>query len=382
MIIKIIFYMDKIKRQIQPLIENSLFQGKAIIIYGPRQVGKTTLVKEIQSQYHEESVYLNCDEPDIREALSEKTSTELGHFIGRKRLVILDEAQRIKNIGLTIKLLVDNFPDMQIVATGSSSFDLSNQIVEPLTGRKLEFNLYPFSLEELRSLYSTLETKRLLEQRMIFGLYPDIVINSAEREIKLRELTLSYLFKDVLRYERIRNSEILEKLLQAIALQIGNEVSYNELAVLVGTDKNTVQHYIRILEQAFIVFRLQPFSRNLRNELKKLRKIYFYDMGIRNALINNLNPLNLRNDAGAIWENFIISERVKFNSNHQFYKNIYFWRTQAKQEIDYLEEYQGKLSAYEFKWQKKSYTTPKVFIKSYGIKANIINKDNCLQFVS
>ncbi|MFA4930805.1 MAG: ATP-binding protein [Patescibacteria group bacterium] len=374
--------MDKIKRQIQPLIENSLFQGKAIIIYGPRQVGKTTLVKEIQSQYHEESVYLNCDEPDIREALSEKTSTELGHFIGRKRLVILDEAQRIKNIGLTIKLLVDNFPDMQIVATGSSSFDLSNQIVEPLTGRKLEFNLYPFSLEELRSLYSTLETKRLLEQRMIFGLYPDIVINSAEREIKLRELTLSYLFKDVLRYERIRNSEILEKLLQAIALQIGNEVSYNELAVLVGTDKNTVQHYIRILEQAFIVFRLQPFSRNLRNELKKLRKIYFYDMGIRNALINNLNPLNLRNDAGAIWENFIISERVKFNSNHQFYKNIYFWRTQAKQEIDYLEEYQGKLSAYEFKWQKKSYTTPKVFIKSYGIKANIINKDNCLQFVS
>ena len=374
--------MNIIKRQIQPLIEENMFRGKAIVIYGPRQVGKTTLVKEIQSKYQNESIYLNCDEPDIREALSDKTSTELEYFIGRKKLVILDEAQRIKNIGLTIKLLVDNYPDMQIIATGSSSFDLSNKIVEPLTGRKIEYYLYPFSVEELRTVYTDLETNRLLEQRMIYGLYPDIVINSAEREIKLRELTRSYLFKDVLRYQKIRNSDILEKLLQAIALQIGNEVSYNELATVVGTDKNTVQQYIRILEQAFIIYRLQPFSRNLRNELKKLRKIYFYDIGIRNALINNLNPLSLRNDTGAIWENFIISERIKFNMNHQFYRNIYFWRTQAKQEIDYLEDYQGKLSAYEFKWQKKNYTTPKVFLDSYGIKAEVINKDNYLSFVS
>ncbi|HPH78678.1 MAG TPA: ATP-binding protein [bacterium] len=373
--------MEKIRRQIQPLIEKNMFQGKAIIIYGPRQVGKTTLVKAIQSKYQEKSVYLNCDEPDIREALIDKTSTELEHFIGDKKLVILDEAQRVKNIGVTVKLLVDNFSDMQIIATGSSSFDLSNKIVEPLTGRKYEFYLYPFSLEELQSLYSSLEIHRLLEQRIIYGSYPDIVIDSADRDNKLRELTRSYLYKDVLQYQKIRNGEILEKLLQAIALQIGNEVSYNELATAVGTDKNTIQQYIRILEQAFIIFRLQPFSRNLRNELKKLRKIYFYDTGIRNAVINNLNPLNLRNDTGALWENFMISERVKFNANHQLSKNIYFWRTHAKQEIDYLEEHRGELLAYEFKWQKKSYTTPKSFIDSYGVKASVVNKENYGSFV-
>lgn len=373
--------MPTIKRAIQEKVENVLFQGKIVIIYGARRVGKTTLVKAIEKKFQKSSLYLNCDEPDIRRALSDKTSTELKSFLGDKKLVIIDEAQRVKDIGLTLKLLVDNFPKIQVMATGSSSFDLSSQVIEPLTGRKYEFHLSPFSLKELKLLYDEREIDRLLEERMIFGFYPEIVINREDKEKRLKEITESYLYKDILKFENIKNSEAIEKLLQALALQIGNEVSYNEIASMVGVDKNTISSYIQILEKAFIVFRLRPFSRNLRNELKKLRKIYFYDLGVRNALINNLNPFALRQDTGALWENFNICERIKNNQNSQIAKNIYFWRTKEKQEIDYLEDEGGRLSAFEFKLAKMK-KAPKLFLKTYpGSSYQVINRENYKEFL-
>ena len=371
-----------IKRIIQQNIENGLFKGKIAIVYGARQVGKTTMVKEIQKKYPDQSVYYNCDESDIRNAFTNKTSTELKAFIGNKRLVIIDEAQRVENIGLTLKLIADNFPSTQIIATGSSSFDLSNKIAEPLTGRKNEYYLYPFSLAELKNNYSELEIDRLLERRMIYGMYPEIVQSAEGTEQKLKSLALSYTYKDILQYQYIKNPEVLEKLLKALALQIGNEVSFNELAGTVGVSKQTVENYIQLLEKAFIIFRLSPFSRNLRNELKKMRKIYFYDTGIRNALINNFNPLDLRQDTGNLWENFMMSERVKFNSYREAGANIYFWRTTQKQEIDLIEEKGGVLSAFEFKWKKDAFKKPKAFLDAYvGSKIELVNKDSYHKFV-
>ncbi len=371
-----------ISRKIQPLIENALFKGKVIIIYGARQVGKTTLVKEIQKKQTDKAVYLNCDEPDIRQSLINKTSTELKSFLGNNRLVILDEAQRVKNIGLTLKLIVDNYPKIQIIATGSSSFDLSNEIVEPLTGRKTEFYLYPLSLEELKNVYSEIEIDRLLESRMIFGMYPEIVFESdISVGEKLKNLAKSYAYKDILQYQNIKNPEVLEKLLQALALQISNEVSYNELASLIGVNKITIANYIQILEKAFVIFRLAPFSRNLINELRKTRKIYFFDNGVRNALINNLNPLNLRSDAGALWENFMISERIKRNNNSGRDVNLYFWRTFQQQEIDCIEEYQTALSSFEFKWGKNKSKVPVAFLRAYPEAiVETINKENYKEF--
>jgi len=374
-----------IKRQIQDQIEKSLFQGKIVIVYGARQVGKTTLVKEIQKKYSNESTYLNCDEIDIRQALEDRTSTELKGILGNKKLVIIDEAQRVKNIGLTLKLIVDNFPQYQIIATGSSSFELSNKIKEPLTGRKYEFYLYPISLKEMKSIYSDTEMDRLLDNLMILGMYPEIVsrLNDLqEAKERLRLITSDYLYKDVLQYQGIRNPEIVEKLLQALALQIGNQVSYNELAATVGIDKRTVASYIRILEQAFIVFRLNPFSRNLRNELKKTRKIYFYDIGIRNALINNFNTLNLRNDIGPLWENFMIGERLKNNNNSGFRVNSYFWRTTQQQELDYIEDKDGLLNGFEFKYSKDKGANCSTFLKTYkGSTVEVINKDVYRDFI-
>jgi len=371
-----------IKRIIQDTIRNNLFKGKVVIIYGARQVGKTTLVKEILKGYLKNSEYYNCDDLDIRQALTDKTSTELKTFFAGKELVVLDEAQRVKNIGLTLKIIADNFPNVQVIATGSSSFDLSNEISEPLTGRKFEFYLYPFSLQELGGVYSGLELKRLLERRIIYGMYPDVVLKESDAEINLKTLVSSYTYKDVLQYQNIKSPEILEKLLQALALQVGNEVSYNEIAQLVGVDKNTVSNYIQLLEKAFIIFRLSPFSRNLRNELKKLRKIYFYDTGIRNALINNLNPLDLRQDAGALWENFMMSERVKRNNNLSISTNIYFWRTTSGKEIDYIEDSGGVLSGYEFKWQKDNFSKPKEFLTAYpNSTISLVNSKNYFDFL-
>lgn len=374
-----------IKRTIQNNIEKSLFKGKIVIIYGARQVGKTTLVREIQKKYSDhsnDSIYLNCDEIDIRQALTDKTSTEIKAFLGNNKLAIIDEAQRVKNIGITLKLIADNFPSIQVIATGSSSLDLSNEIAEPLTGRKYEFHLYPFALEELKSVYKEIEISRLIERRIIFGMYPEIALNDSDAFKNLKNITDSYLYKDILQYQNIKNPEVLNKLLQALALQIGNEVSYNELSNTVGIDKKTVSNYIQLLEKSFVIFKLQPFSRNLRTELKKLRKIYFYDTGIRNALINNFNPLNLRQDVGALWENFMISERIKYNNNYEQIKNIYFWRTHNQKEIDYLEESGGVLNGYEFKWEKNKFSKPKEFLETYkNSSIELINKKNYQNFV-
>jgi len=370
-----------IRRTIQDTIEQSLFKGKAIIIYGARQVGKTTLIMAIQNAAAVPSIFLNCDEPDVRRALSDKTSTELKMLIGNNKLVLIDEAQRVGTIGLTIKLLTDTAPDIQVIATGSSAFALSSRIEEPLTGRKREFRLYPFSLTELGQKYSPLEIKRIVERCMIFGLYPEIINAPEAAETALREIARSYLYKDMLTFQQIRNPEALERLVQSVALQTGSEVSYNELAQQVGVDKKTIESYLRILEQSFIIFRLGSFSRNLRNELKKSRKIYFVDTGIRNAVINNLNPPELRNDVGGLWENFVIAERMKRNHNQQLFPNTYFWRSHQKQEIDYLEELNGELTGYEIKWREKRMKVPAGFRAAYpDCPLSLINRENMTEF--
>lgn len=367
-------------RLIQKRVERNLFKGKAVVIYGARRVGKTTLVRQIQEKYSHESFYLNCDEPDVRQALTNKTSTELINYLGGKKLVIIDEAQRVRDIGLTLKLLVDNAPNMQIMATGSSSFDLSNKINEPLTGRAYEFQLTPLSLAEISS--DDTEQRRLLERHLVFGLYPEIVGHPGEAQENLRLIYKNYLYKDALEYQGLRNPELVEKLLAALALQIGGEVSYAELANLLGADRKTIMAYIRLLELAFVVFKLPPLSRNRRNEINKSRKIYFWDTGIRNAIINNFNPLNLRNDVGALWENFILVERQKRNNILGVTPNVYFWRTWQKQEVDYVEEAGGRLSGFEFKWGKDKARGAGEFLKTYSPSSlTLINRENFLDFV-
>jgi predicted AAA+ superfamily ATPase len=280
-------------------------------------------------------------------------------------------------------LVIDNISDIQLVVTGSSAFDINNKINEPLTGRKFEYHLYPFSTAELIAHNSLLEEKRLLEQRLIYGTYPDITNHPSDAKDLLIQLINSYLFKDILIYKDIRRADDLSKLLTAVALQVGNEVSYNELGQTVGMDKETVERYLDLLEKVFVVFRLPAFSRNLRNELKKSRKIYFYDNGIRNALINNFQPLALRNDTSALWENFLISERKKHNEYNRLYANTYFWRTHTMQEIDYIEERDGKLFAYEFKWnENKKAKLPNLFSTTYlEHEFCLINRTNYLDFV-
>jgi hypothetical protein len=359
-------------------ISNRLFKKKAIIITGPRQSGKTTLLKRIVSDLNKACTWLNGDEADVREMFENATSTLLKSLIGENKLIVIDEAQRIKNIGLIIKLFVDHFPDIQIIATGSSSFEMADKIKEPLTGRKWEYFLYPLSVKELIDFNGIIEEKRMLEHRMIFGMYPEVVTGLGyEREI-LKSLADSYLYKDILIWEQIKKPDKLERLIQALAFQIGNPVSYNELSLTTGMDNETVERYIDFLEKAFIVFRLGSLSRNLRNELKKSRKIYFYDTGIRNAVINNFNSLQLRNDTGALWENFIISERMKYRQDNEIYANTYYWRTHAQQEIDYIEEYGGKMYAYEMKWnQGKKSKFPTAFQKGYPeSKYMVINPGN------
>ena len=374
--------MIKYQRAIQPGIEVALFKGKAVVIYGARQVGKTTLVRDILAKYPERALYLNCDEPDIRAALADRTSTELRALIGRKTLVAIDEAQRVRNIGLTLKLLVDTFPDVQVIATGSSSFELSNTISEPLTGRKVEFHLFPLSVDELLSQETPLESRRLLEQRLRFGTYPGVLATDDPASAIL-EIAQSYLYRDVLEYQTVKNSDQLRRLLQVLALQVGSEVSYNELAQLVGLDKATVSRYVALLEQAYIIFHLPPFSRNLRKELAKLRKVYFCDLGVRNALINNFNPLEMRSDVGALWENLFINERIKLNHNRRRHVNTYFWRTYDGAEIDYLEEAEGRLVGFECKWAATGWRVPSAFTVAYPeASAHLVNRANYLDHLS
>lgn len=353
-----------ITRVLQSAIEERLFKKKAILLYGARQTGKTTLVRSILERH--KGVYFNADEPDVCARFTGRTSHELKTLVGGARLVVIDEAQRIENIGLTLKLMVDNFPDIQVIATGSSSFDLAGRIREPLTGRKFELLLPPLSLEEIEAHYGALECDRRIPAAMIHGLYPEpALLGEPEARERLRELGGSYLYKDILRMGSIRHPDALEKLVRALALQIGQEVSFTELAGLTGLDKGTVETYVRILEQAFIVFRLSPFSRNVRNELKKMRKIYFWDTGIRNAVINQFAPLDTRPDAGALRENFLIAERMKYLRNHLSANASGFWRTHQQQEIDYIEERSGGLLAVEIKTRRGRGKIPSTFTQAY-----------------
>ncbi len=372
-----------IYRFLEKLISKKLSDKKAIIIFGPRQSGKTSLVRKIINEFKQPVLWLNGDESDTRSDLSHQTAVKLKNLIGNNKTVVIDEAQRIENIGLCIKIIVDNIKDVKIIATGSSSFELANKINEPLTGRKWEYLLFPFSYGELAGHTSPRDERRSLEHRLVYGYYPEVITSPGEEIKLLKSLSDSYLYKDILTWEDIKKPDKLEKLVQALAHQIGNEVSYRELGQLVGLDNETVEKYIYFLEKAFVVFRLGTFSRNLRNELKKTRKIYFYDNGIRNAVINSFNSPGIRNDMGALWENFMMSERLKYLQYNQIYCNRYFWRTHAQQEIDYVEEKDGKLFAFEFKWNKKAKAKfPKSFLSAYPeSETKLITPENFDEFL-
>ena len=372
-----------IGRLINQSVAADFFQGKVIAVLGPRQVGKTTLLSQL-SIPSTETLWLNCDNIDDSQVLEGQTTTGLQQLVGNKRYVVIDEAHRVKNIGLTLKMMADTFRDrVQVVVTGSSSLELSNQIYEPATGRIFEYRLYPFSLAELSQHYSVREERRLLEQRLIYGCYPEVVTHPDHAKRILTTIASNYLYKDLLSYNGIRKPEVLSRLLQALAMQVGEQVSYNELSRLIGIDRATVESYIDLLEKCFVIFRLPSYSGNLRTELRHNRKIYFYDNGIRNAILSNFAPLNLRTDAGALWENMMLSERVKHNAYRQSYAQIYFWRTQAQAEIDFVEIEDGAMQAFEFKFNpKKLPRAPKAFTDTYPEAVfQVITPDNYTSFV-
>lgn len=375
----------QIERSILNRLKENCFKQKVIILIGPRQVGKTTLLKKLQKELNVESKWLNADEADIRqEFVQANTSTRLLQLIGsNSKLVFIDEAQQIPEIGMKLKLLIDNFPDIQIIATGSSALDLQNQTNEPLTGRKKEFYLFPLSFQELSNHNSVLEEKRIVNTRLIYGTYPEVVNNPGNEKEVLTEIANSYLYKDILMLDGIRKASILEKLLQALAFQVGSEVRYHELARTIGNiDPTTVEKYIDLLEKTFVIFKLPGLNRNVRNELKKGKKYYFFDNGIRNVLISNFNQINLRQDIGPLWENYLIAERYKYNSYNQIYANKFFWRTQDQAEIDYIEEREGYLNAYEIKWTPKNVRFPKSFQEAYPNNiCKVLDKENYTDFL-
>jgi uncharacterized protein len=371
-----------IVRSIVANIKNRLTDRKVMVILGSRQVGKTTLFHQL-FENDSDVLWWNGDESDVRSALENTSSAKLKTLIGNHSILVIDEAQRIDNIGLAAKLIYDTIPGVKVLLSGSSAFEIKNKTNEPLTGRKWEYQLFPFSFAEMVKHHGLLEEMRMLEHRMIYGYYPEVVTQTADAKGILSQITNSYLYKDILMLENIHKPEKLERLVQALAFQIGHQVSYNELSQTCGLDNQTVEKYIDLLEKSFVVFRIPSFSRNIRNELKKSRKIYFYDNGIRNAVIKQFNPLSLRNDEGALWENFLVSERMKYINYNFHYCNRYFWRTHAQQEIDYVEDKDGLLSAFEFKWNpKKKGKMPKAFSAAYeNSEFKTINRDNFYSFL-
>ncbi len=372
------------QRQLENL-RNLLKPGKVIVIYGARRTGKTTLIREFLKGVTEPYLLVSGDDITIQGYLSSQSIEKLNDFVGRNRLLIIDEAQKIRNIGLNLKLIVDNIPDVRVIATGSSSFDLARSIGEPLTGRKHTLIQYPLAQLELTVIEQHHQTEARLESRLIYGAYPEVVLleDNRGREQYLKEIVSSYLYKDILELEGIRQSGKIGRLLQLIAFQIGKEVSYTELGTSLGMSKNTVDHYLDLLEKAFVIQKLGGFSRNLRNEVTKNSRYYFVDNGIRNALINNFNPLELRNDVGELWENYLVIERLKRQEYLQESANNYFWRTYTKQELDLVEERNGKLFGYEMKWGKAKPRPPKEWQTAYPDAAwVVINRDNYLGFIS
>lgn len=372
-----------IHRDLLQVIENQLFSGKAIVLIGARQVGKTTLLTTLVQNQNIALRMLNCDEPETRNLLTDANLSRLALLLGDAKMLIIDEAQKVDNIGLTLKLLVDNFKDVQVIASGSSAFELRNRLNEPLTGRKWEYCLYPISSNELIQTFGLVEEQKLLENRLIYGSYPEIINHPEHAKQTLNELTQSYLYKDILSLGNIRKPQVVEKLLQALAFQVGSEVSVNELSRLLQVDNKTIDSYIDLLEKCYVIFQLSGLNRNLRSELKKSRKIYFYDNGVRNAVIQQFAPLQLRNDTGALWENFFISERMKRNHYRGHFCKSFFWRTTQQQEIDLIEECDGKMTAFEMKWSTTSKARfPKTFLEAYDVENSIIiTPDNYLDWV-
>lgn len=354
-----------IQRKLYDKIKNQLFKGKAVILTGSRQTGKTSLLHELFDG-NDEVLWLNGDDPEVQKTVSQINSEEWRVVIGNKKILVIDEAQLIENVGMRMKLVTDQFKDVQLVATGSSAFELANRLNEPLTGRKWEYRMFPLSYGEMVEHHGLIAERSLLSHRLVYGYYPEVVTSPGNERNVLRALTDSYLYKDVLNFGGIKKSNKLTTLLQAIAYQVGSQVSYSELANTVGIDGKTVETYIDLLEKSYIIFRLPSFSRNLRNELKHSKKIYFYDNGVRNAVISNFSPVAQRTDVGALWENFLISERMKSNEYNGSWCKSYFWRNHKQKEIDYLEEYDGRLYAYEFKYNpRKAAAVPKDFEGAY-----------------
>lgn len=356
-----------IERLASESINKVLDKGKACIIMGARQVGKSTLLKQMFGN-RTDVLWLNGDEYDVRQMFESITSTRLRSIIGNNKIVIIDEAQRIPDIGLKLKLITDQINDVRLIATGSSSFELASKVNESLSGRKRELQMFPLTFREMTNHTSLIEELRMLPHRLVFGYYPEVVANAGDERDILKELIGSYLYKDVLELESIKKSDKIIRLLQALALQIGSQVSYNEIGRMIEFDSKTVEKYIDILEKCYIVFRLPSYARNLRNELKASRKVYFYDLGIRNALISNFNPIEMRSQSeiGGMWENFVISERMKFNAINGNDARMYFWRTQQQNEIDLIEDNVGEISAYEFKWNPKAKVqSTKTFLNAY-----------------
>jgi uncharacterized protein len=366
-------------------LSSLLKPGKAVIIYGARRTGKTTLVNEYLSGQNEDPLSVNGEDIIIRQYLSSESVETLSAFVGNKRLLVVDEAQKVPNIGLNLKLILDHIPDMRIIATGSSSFDLARSVGEPLTGRKYTLRLFPLAQMELLSIENPAQTSSRLESRLLYGSYPEIVLmkDNHERERYLKEIVSSYLYKDILELDGIRHASKITRLLQLIAFQLGREISFSELAGHLGMSKNTVERYIDLLEKAFVLIRMHGFSRNIRKEITKNCRLYFIDTGIRNALINNFNPLELRDDTGMLWENYLVMERLKKQEYTGNLANNYFWRTYSKQEIGLVEERGGKLFGYEMKWGRQPAKAPSEWLKSYPDSSwQTVSRDNYLEFIT
>ncbi len=369
-------------RLIEEKLGADFFSGKAILLIGPRQVGKTTLINKLLGKYAGQCLSVNGDDPTAIRLFTDVNTEQLRALISTNNIVFIDEAQRIPNIGLTAKLIVDNFPGVQLILSGSSAFDLNQKMQEPLTGRKWTYNLWPISWTEYEAAEGMLKAEQNLENRLVFGFYPDVLNHPQRQQDVLQEIAESYLYKDILTLGNIKKPPLIQKLLQALAFQVGNEVSFKEVGDLIGADSKTVASYVELLEKTFVVFTLSPFSRNLRNEIKANRKIYFYDNGMRNAVIRNYQPLVLRQDVGALWENFLISERIKTNSYARIAERHYFWRTKQQQEVDYVEEMNGKIYGFEFKFSPKQKASfPKTFTETYQTINTVVNRNNFRGFL-
>lgn len=371
-----------INRILRSSIEARWDDPKVIIVTGPRQVGKTTLLRSI-CEAKGSYLFLNGDDFATQGLLKDFSKKKWQSILGDYTTVFIDEAQRIPEIGLGVKIIHDEIPEVKVLLSGSSALDLNSKIKEPLTGRKWEFHLYPISWKEWVGHTNYVEARSDLENRLLYGMYPEVVLSDADKQDLLMQLSSSYLYKDLLEYDGIRNPKILNDLLKALALQLGNEVSYNELAQLLQIDRATVEKYIDLLEKTFVIFKLQALSTNQRNEIKKSRKIYFYDNGVRNAILQNFNALSLRSDVGALWENFLISERVKKNAYDRAYVFQYFWRNYNGQEVDYIEDQSGRYHAFEFKWnEKRKAKLPTAFQELYSDSLfTLVNRTNLDEFV-